>query len=152
MKPKNAMAEALQKRKARGLDLAIIVGGAEPMDSDRPIDGDDEKEEREALGLAPEATEIGDKETMQDEEVGKASHDALRLRPGEQMMDAEELPPKGSMTKATEHEAMQEEHEPGQDEGPGNLPHKSMGDMLAHRMGKGSLARRAMSKLKMSKK
>lgn len=65
---KEAMRDALRARKARGLDLTIVMGmpnhGAEPMQ------GSDEQQEKEQkeMGLAPEATEIkdGDKAASMD--------------------------------------------------------------------------------------
>lgn len=48
----NSMSDALRNRKAQGLDLTIVIGGA------KPVNGDDEEQEK--LGLAPSAEEIGE--------------------------------------------------------------------------------------------
>lgn len=53
----NAMVEALQRRKAKGLDLTILIGphGEAEMPGGAESQKDDEKE----LGMAPDAEQIG---------------------------------------------------------------------------------------------
>lgn len=67
----DSMRQALKQRKARGLDITILLGhdGAKGDDEQEPephamedvkvMNHDEDEEERKALGLAPDATPIG---------------------------------------------------------------------------------------------
>jgi hypothetical protein len=157
---KNAMSEALKRKKARGLDMAILIGGAEP----------DDAEDQKELGLAPGGTVLGENHTAEDIEMGKATHDAGLLKPGAEMMQDEieegekgldekmgkgDGPQDGNVpaekSKETVSEAKKEDNEKGQSEPSSKHSMSKMGQMLAERMGRGSLARKAMTKAAMKK-
>ena len=54
----DSMKSALQRKRARGLDLTIILGGAEPMNSGAPLASEkSESKDAKDLDLAPGAPE-----------------------------------------------------------------------------------------------
>jgi hypothetical protein len=79
------MLEALRRKKAQGVDLTIIIGdpedapgaegpgmlGAMGTDDMEPDDGGDDPEDQ-ALGLAPQAPEVGADREMKAAALGKA--------------------------------------------------------------------------------
>lgn len=86
----NAMLEALKQKKARGLDLSILVGGAEPLSPENEManhakDLKEQGEEHEAnkeldkMGLAP----TGDK-ANQKAQVLEEAHEGEYQRPMEE--------------------------------------------------------------------
>lgn len=88
MLKRNAMSDALRAKKARGLDLTIVIGGAEP------INGTDEEQlmQQKELGVAPEASpvEVGHPDEMQDKQLieqelakmgkGTLAHKAMMMK------------------------------------------------------------------------
>lgn len=79
----NNLKTALQRRRGRGLDISILVGGADPIDSTKPIDGlkdhlsEEDKEDEKESDLAPEVKDEAPSE--KDGELGdmNAMHEAL---------------------------------------------------------------------------
>lgn len=74
----NSMSDALRNKRARGLDVAIIIGGAEPVNSMTPLHAESaeeaEKEQKE-LGLAPDAQPLAGE--RKPDEMGGAMEQEL---------------------------------------------------------------------------
>lgn len=94
MKP-SPMMDALKNRKMKALDITILIGTPEDAEGapvnaapgDMAADGDgDEKTEREALDLAPDATEVGRDLDEKDVAFGRAGHNA-NMMPGEEIIN-----------------------------------------------------------------
>ena len=88
MNPK-LMQQALQKRKAKGLDITILLGMPEGMEDESAPDSEDE--ESKELDLAPSATEIGDADEERDEALGKMGHMGNEV-PGEEIINHPDSP------------------------------------------------------------
>ena len=54
------MQDALRAKKARGLDLTILIGGQQPLGGAEPMEGtpEEEKKDQEEAGLAPEGSPV----------------------------------------------------------------------------------------------
>lgn len=85
----NPMLQALKDKKAKGLDVTILLGHPhdgqdEPLhDSTKDEMSDDDSKE---LGLAPDATELGEDQDQKDMALGKSGHHD-NMMPGEEMID-----------------------------------------------------------------
>lgn len=79
----DAMKQALRDRRARGLDVSIIVGGAEPIEAT--------DEEQKKLGFAPEGDdpteEDGENPTVpeQEQEEGMLNKEVTQMDPDDDM-------------------------------------------------------------------
>lgn len=63
--------EALKRRKGRGVDIAIVLGGDQPLNMSTPEVGEkDEEAEVEELGIAPDVKEEG-ADVHEDEAMDK---------------------------------------------------------------------------------
>lgn len=67
--------EALKRRKGRGVDIAIVLGGDQPLNMMQPGSGEeeskmDEDAEAEKLGVAPEIADEGE-DVHEDAEMDK---------------------------------------------------------------------------------
>ena len=80
MKP-NPMMEALRQKKARGLDVTILLGGGHEGQEEPLEDADQERKE---LGLAPDATPLGHDQDERDVAQGQAGHHE-NMMPGEEI-------------------------------------------------------------------
>lgn len=80
MMKRNSMADALHQRKGRGLDIAIIVGGAQPINS-----SDEEDKENKELGLAPEGAPVDEENEKKSVEASRESHGKIQAMAHEQM-------------------------------------------------------------------
>lgn len=81
MMNQSLMQQALKRKKANGFDISITI---EPMDGEKDMaQGDEENKE---LGMAPDATPIGQKQDEKDQLLGEMSLDKPEV-PGEEVMD-----------------------------------------------------------------
>lgn len=124
---KNVMSEALRNKRARGLDLTILIGGAEPVKATVPVEdamkavdgmpdqdgigvnGEGEGDEmgmklkQKEAGLAPEATEISDR-NMASEKMGGMDGDTNQPSK-DKMIIGEELAKAGLGKSSLAHRA-----------------------------------------------
>lgn len=60
------MKEALMRHKKRGLDITILLGGAEPLNSDKPIAEEEDKGDEELAPDSPDVAKDGEGEEAVD--------------------------------------------------------------------------------------
>lgn len=114
-----AMMEALKRRKEKGLDIAIIVGGHDDKASG-PMMGDPDQDQKE-LGLAPDAEKVGEERDMKDMKDGAMGHDAEKMMPGTEVMNGT-----GNHPDAMQDKMMMEQELKKMHMGRGSIAHRAM--------------------------
>lgn len=63
------MSEAIRNKRAKGVDIAIILGGDDAQINDKAPAMDDSKDENKEMGLAPDAELLEDDKKPSDDSV-----------------------------------------------------------------------------------